>query len=571
MKKSRKPIFLLCLLVLLAAGAFALYRTGALERLGLQGITPESPAADNSENTPASGISALFTSAGNSGESGKTGTNGKEHLFDDLTGVPDSDGRMLVCDGDHFYFSWRSDDDEYSRSQKDGVYRADLSFGSVTFLAKGNFSPLLLDGDRLIFGGEGSLDSGIASVNKAATEMVWLKVEDTPRAVDSLGFWGDGLYYVRYDDLSLARANEDGTLDTEIQDTKNGYVMEAQAGDDGLYFLNYDPEDGSHTLRLFRSKGEEPVIVAEEDTYSFTISGGRVYYAAVVPDQPEYEDYRQLEFTLVRSDSDGNAEQTGISGRFSGGLIPSGPYIFYSKYSETSQNSSDDEVLTVRRPYCYDTVSGTETEISCEGFEGWDVRLRDVSGGWMYCDLYYAGGYSDGELSHSVVFNLADPDKFISLNDLVEESEISVAVTNRDELDEIEYAKRKEEEAIQAEERRRQREEEARNEPYGPGTSKLILKAGSRSACYRLVRMDGSTEFQILLSPNEKITQSFPSGRYVLKIAEGETWISDEEAFGPDGNYDTTNIFRFEEGETYYITVGTQGSFYHDSQQGFTN
>ena len=532
-------MLLLCLLVILAAGAFVLYRAGGPEKLGVPGMRPGTPAA--------------------------------EHLFDSLAGVPDPNGRMLACDGEHFYFAWRSDDEEYTRGPKDGLYRTDLSFGDVTFLAKGEFGPLLLDGDRLLFGGEGSLDSGIASVDKAATEMAWLKVEDTPRPIDSLGFWGDDIYYVRYDKLSLALAKEDGTLDTAVQDTKNGYVMQAQAGDDGLYFLNYDPEDASHTLRLFRSKGDEPVMITDEEIYSFALSGSHIYYAAVVPDQPEYEDYRQLESALICSDSEGNAQPTGISGRFDDDLIASGPYLFYTKYSEISQNSSDSEVLTVRRPYCYDTASGRETEITRAEFDGWDVRLRDVSGGWMYCDLYYAGGYSDGELSRSVVLSLADPELFFSLNDLVEESEISVAVTNRDELDAIESVKRKEEEAIRAEERRRQAEEEARNEPYGPGTSKLILKAGSQSACYRLVRMDGSTEFLILLSPNEKVTQSFPCGRYVLKTAEGETWISDEEAFGPDGKYDSTRIFRFEDGETYYITVGTEGSFHRDSQQGFTN
>ncbi|MBO4365520.1 MAG: hypothetical protein J5804_04420, partial [Eggerthellaceae bacterium] len=108
------------------------------------------------------------------------------------------------------------------------------------------------------------------------------------------------------------------------------------------------------------------------------------------------------------------------------------------------------------------------------------------------------------------------------------------------------------------------------NEPYGPGTSSIHLDApDSKSACYRLVRMDGSTEFQVLLGPGESINKSFPCGRYVLKTAEGDTWISDEEAFGPNGDYDTTDVFNFEEGGFYQIGSGYSGDFKNDSASGF--
>jgi hypothetical protein len=60
--------------------------------------------------------------------------------------------------------------------------------------------------------------------------------------------------------------------------------------------------------------------------------------------------------------------------------------------------------------------------------------------------------------------------------------------------------------------------------------------------------MDGSTEFMVLLSPGEETSRSFPCGRYTLKTAEGDTWISDEEAFGDAGHYSTTDIFTFEAG-----------------------
>lgn len=72
-----------------------------------------------------------------------------------------------------------------------------------------------------------------------------------------------------------------------------------------------------------------------------------------------------------------------------------------------------------------------------------------------------------------------------------------------------------------------------KGEPYGPGTSSLYLTSPSNmSAAYRLVRMDGTTQFMILMKPGENKTVTFPCGRYTLKIEKGETWISDEEAIG---------------------------------------
>lgn len=127
-----------------------------------------------------------------------------------------------------------------------------------------------------------------------------------------------------------------------------------------------------------------------------------------------------------------------------------------------------------------------------------------------------------------------------------------------------------EDERQKDEERRRRLKEQYADEPYGPGTSSLYLKADdSRYACYRLFRMDGDMQFQVLLAPGESTTESFPSGRYTLKAAEGEKWISDEEAFGSAGKYSSTNVFTFEAGKKYQITSGSQGDFHSDSAKGF--
>ena len=105
---------------------------------------------------------------------------------------------------------------------------------------------------------------------------------------------------------------------------------------------------------------------------------------------------------------------------------------------------------------------------------------------------------------------------------------------------------------------------------YGPGESSLYLKSGEHSACYRLTRVGGELEQEIFLKPGQHQTVSFPSGRYKLRIAEGDAWISDEEAFGNEGKYSVIDYFDYQEGETYGITETTgSGNIYKDSAGGF--
>ena len=107
---------------------------------------------------------------------------------------------------------------------------------------------------------------------------------------------------------------------------------------------------------------------------------------------------------------------------------------------------------------------------------------------------------------------------------------------------------------------------------YGPGTSSLYLKAGENAACYRLVRIGGDLEQEIFLEAGKKKTVSFPCGKYRLRIASGTAWISEEEAFGPDGKYTAIDYFNFKEGETYEITTTTgTGNVRGDSAGGFGN
>ncbi len=102
------------------------------------------------------------------------------------------------------------------------------------------------------------------------------------------------------------------------------------------------------------------------------------------------------------------------------------------------------------------------------------------------------------------------------------------------------------------------------------GTSWLYLEASATlSACYRLYDTNGALVQQVLLSPNESKKISFPSGYYILKIAEGTNWINDDEAFGPDGEYSSTSNFGFEANSTYRIGSGNRGDFHGTDQSGF--
>ena len=107
---------------------------------------------------------------------------------------------------------------------------------------------------------------------------------------------------------------------------------------------------------------------------------------------------------------------------------------------------------------------------------------------------------------------------------------------------------------------------------YGPGTSKLYLhRFDGSNTCYRLYRAGGELELEVkLFQYNESRTVSFPSGAYILRIARGSEWISDEEAFGPNGRYSVIYYESYKPEETYEITTTTgNGNVMCDSARNF--
>ena len=386
----------------------------------------------------------------------------------------------------------------------------------------------------------------------------------TDRSLESPTMLDRGLFsdfYLQDGSLYYAERNDSLT-------SANGVVTYI-----GYYCLN----TSDLTVSSISQEEYEEVKAAVDPAARFTLPEG-VYYCAVVGDRAYFiQELGELEesspsnpvktpnYALAYCDEQGNVTQTDITWRHRDqlGLIFSyGDYVVYSRTCLAVTNPDADaytfEESSGEVPCFYNTQTGDETAI---------VREHDYVGGIHVNGLgsvfvldatsgYIRASASESQMEageYTEIESLSDPDATVLLETVIEGAEITEDLAKRD-----------------AEEQEAELEE-LRNEPYGPGTSTIYLKApDDKSACYRLVRMDGSTEFQVLLGPGESISESFPCGRYTLKTAEGDEWISDEEAFGPNGDYDTTDVFRFEEGGSYEIGSGYSGDFTSDDAAGFT-
>ena len=265
-----------------------------------------------------------------------------------------------------------------------------------------------------------------------------------------------------------------------------------------------------------------------EDNRHAVVVNDKAYFFIFVPEEEDLSDDPKSHYELISCERWGEWAPTGISWEY--------------RLAEEGEERY--------QPCCYNTVTGEETVLMRSCGLNCSVYAVNVTSDYLLVS-YTDDPAGDGESLK--IEKLSDPAVVFDVGELVRGAETADAF-------------------IQQEAERKAAEEEAlKNEPYGPGTSTLYLSApDDKSACYRLVRMDGSTEFMVLLSPGEETSRSFPCGRYTLKTAEGDTWISDEEAFGDAGHYSTTDIFTFEAGGAYEISSGTRGDFYSDDAGGFT-
>ena len=476
-----------------------------------------------------------------------------------LEAIPTQVGRHAVSDGEFLFFTIHSADETAGMwKEGDGLFRATLSMENPLLLVHGNCRSLVLDGDLLYFfledaGGR----SSICSVDRQGTQV--RQIVSDVEASDSLGLWNGKLFFVQRDgSLCIVDDMETGSYTPFAPEHHK--VLQACPAPENRIWLSvvdnwnlsvslfiYDPADGS-------CWGVYPMLG------NFAVGEDGVYCLIQVPDQPEYPDYRQYNYALMRIDENFDPVFTGTEGRFDSTLLSYGPYLLYAKYTQVEEKAGLGEA-SARKLFCYDTRTGTESALPRDEFIGIDISLRGISYGWLFYNAYdyYANDPESLEFSGSRCCDLSGERTPVSLENLIPEAVASQASLAYD-LSTQEFM-----------EARRQEEEEAlRNTPYGPGISYLYLKAGDKSACFRLVRMDGTLQFQVLLAPGEETTQSFPCGKYILKTAYGDTWISDDEAFGSDGRYSATDPFTFESNASYEISTGTHGDFHGDSQAGFT-
>ena len=471
--------------------------------------------------------------------------------------IPTQYGEHAVSDGEYIYFTVHSGDGDTWNVERDGLFRADLSMENVVKLARGNCHSLYLDGENLYFvlQDKSGLTS-VCSIDKNGTEVRRI-VKDVEGA-ESLGMQNGKLFFVQMGSFCIVEDTETGEV-TRYSPERVGVTQALPAKNGDVWLYGVKNTDLSSMLYIYMDEDGRAWGTAGGGS-RFTVCEESVYFMYPLIDQPAYEDFRQYEYVLMRMDEIGEPYQTGIVGRIAGDLFPYGPYLFYTKYTEVEEKAGEGEA-TVRKLFSYDTRTGEEKRVDRDAFIGIDLSIRDITGGRLFYNAYdYRSGAAEYlEFVGCYSCNLTGTDSSIDLKAITAEAEDAPSVSADDKaVDEY------------IEEREREREEELKNTPYGPGTSTLYLKAGSKSECYRLVKMDGSTEFMVLLAPGESVTKSFPCGKYVLKVARGETWISDDEAFGEDGYYTSTDVFNFESGAAYEISMGTQGSFHGDSRDGFT-
>ncbi|ACV22159.1 Uncharacterised protein [Slackia heliotrinireducens] len=479
-----------------------------------------------------------------------------EQAFGGAEPLPVAADGQIVSDDERICFYYDHELYGYSGGES-GVYCTDpdMTAATLVFEDMGCY-PLCLDGDALYCRGS----RGLVRVDLSSHAIEAVDgMDGRVRAVAPFASDGEGsgtfVNVAGEDVMQISQVDDAGAWTSETVEGVDEEVLYAVPADGVVYFVqsdegyglcSYDPQDGSF-VRIAS-------IYAEK---SFDVVGPDVYYVVDrTPDDSDDPDARVLE--LMCSDAEGNESPTGVKGDISHVVDAYGQYVLYTEWREEA--NADGEPVYYGEAWCYDTETGATFRIDRPEFDGMDITVQGAASGY----LYFVGTTYDeitGDAEVRAYFcRLDGSGEVISAEDLTAAAE---------ETDEATAWREAEDQAME-EASEKAYQESLENEPYGPGTSKLYLEADDeKSACYRLVRMDGTVEFQVLLAPGEETVQEFPCGRYTLKIAEGETWISDEEAFGPDGEYDTTNLFTFEAGEAYGLGTGTQGNVYNDDQSGF--
>ncbi|MCR4594201.1 MAG: hypothetical protein K5761_04015 [Clostridiales bacterium] len=466
--------------------------------------------------------------------------------LDELEVIPNLIGREAIfIGGAYFYIVHSGDDINSANYEVDGLYMTSGDFEEAVCITKGYCHSLCMAGGNYIYFYV-KYPTGEESIKKVDTSGNTIETIFDDPGDESLSFWNEGLFYVRNGALYLTDFETGEIL--HKTDEEKGLVQQAfldMSNGKGIWYSAARPTEAGVDLYYYtpdNDKSEKVTAIGNR----FVAAGEKAYYLLSQEGNDLPDDSRDFVYDLMCTDKEGNTNKTGISGKISQELFFYNNYLFYTKYETT------DSGIKNRQPYVYDINAGKEYKFVRDELKGRDIRIWDVAGGVLFYSSCETDDEGIGQPKDYCACPLIGGEKPTTLSEVVKTAEKSRA-----------YAAYEASLAAQAERERKESQ-------YGPGSSKLYLEAGSKSTCYKLVRTDGSIEFQILLSPQQSTTKSFPSGRYTLKIAKGDKWISDKEAFGPGGNYDTTNVFYFEDGKSYEITTGSTGNIKNDSQSGFT-
>lgn len=444
-------------------------------------------------------------------------------LIPEPSQIAKTTGFRMVSDGEFIY---------YSQYEEPGLRKISADLSSEVLLADEDCIYLNLVGDMLYYVVPGS---GIWQIKTDGSERKQLEMVEDASWLDydngMLYFLQNGNIY-RFDleavdttmeelesEYGAAAVSEAGTF-FRSEKINDEYCNDLTVSD-GLIFYTASQGEENFLYRI-DSVGNEPTVVASGVNSNIYIDNGRLYYL----EEGEISEDFDVNTRICSIDLSGNDrkiyfEEINAAGYFS----VSDDYLYFTRYHTGGEDNFEGSYL-----YRMNIASGDIEAL----YDKYDISdMLEVAG-----DYIWFNHFSYDTTITSDYWGKTDGSKVALIADL------------RPETARSEYL-------------------DPYVEPYGPGESYLALSTDTLSACYKLIRMDDTVEFVQFLDPESEITISFPSGRYILKIAEGSEWLGDDQAFGKSGLYSTTDVYQFDEGYTYEIVGGTTGDFNTDSIDGF--
>ncbi len=433
-------------------------------------------------------------------------------------------GFRMVSDGESIY---------YCQYEEPGLRKISADLSSEVLLADGDCDYLNLVDDMVYYVVPGS---GIWQMKTDGSEQKQIEFADDAAWLD----YDDGVLYFlqennlyRYDLQSVGVTLEE--LEEEFgaaaESEASGFFRSEKISDEyvdslaaaeGRLFYTADVGDDNHLFLMDPATGASTKIASGVNHQIF-IENGRLYFQEEDRINDLDINTRICSVDLAGQDRKVHFEELNAGAYFT----VSGGYIYFTQFRTGGADNFEGS-------YLYRMSAATD-EVE-ELFPEYDVSMNlEAAGDYVWFDHF-----SYETLVTSDYWGKADGSELAMIADLRPQAERSEFLDP--------YV-----------------------EPYGPGESYLALSTDDLSACYKLYRMDGSEALVEFLTPNSETTVSFPSGRYTLKIAEGDEWLGDDQAFGENGMYSTTEVYQFDTGYTYEIVGGTTGDFSTDSLEGFLN